>query len=218
MPGLFRLSGLYRERPNLALAGARLARRFFATRCGGCGRWGDSGICPECRTELSPVGDPSEVLFALGRYEGVLRSLIRRFKYGKRPDLALDLGALLAGLPFPPGLLVPVPLAPERALERGYNQAELLARMVARIHGYPLWTGLERTLDTQPQHSLGKGARWSNLAGAFSAAPLHGERILLVDDIFTTGATAASAQEALRAAGAGEVSVVVLARTPLTRF
>lgn len=214
MSGVF---PLYQLRPDWALAGARLARLFFATRCGGCGRWGDSGICPTCRAELPP-GKAFEGLFALGRYEGVLRALIRCFKYGKRPDLALDLGALLASIPFPPGLLVPIPLSPERASARGYNQAELLARMVARTHGFPLWTGLVRTQDTHPQHSLGKGARWSNLAGVFSSAPLRGERVVLVDDIYTTGATAASAREALQAAGAGEIAVLVLARTPLTRF
>lgn len=214
MSGLF---PLYQRRPDWALAGARLARLFFATRCGGCGRWGDSGICPACRAEMPPC-DPSEGLFALGRYEGMLRNLIRRFKYGKRPDLALDLGAMLASIPFPPGLLVPIPLSPERASVRGYNQAELLAHMVARTHGLPLWTGLERTQDTHPQHSLGKGARWSNLAGVFSAAPLRGERVVLVDDILTTGATVASAREALLAAGAGEVAALVLARTPRTSF
>ena len=151
--------------------------------------------------------------------------LVARFKFQDQPELAGLLAALLdaavrrAGLP-PPHWVLPVPLGPVRLAERGYNQAWELARRVARRQRLPaLATGLQRLRDDAHQVGLTRAARERNLRDALwvppeAAARLAGQRVALVDDVMTTGATAAAATRALLAAGAADVQVWVLARTP----
>jgi ComF family protein len=110
--------------------------------------------------------------------------------------------------------LVPVPLAPARERERGFNQAALVADELARALGRPVrrrW--LRRARPTRPQSDLSAAERWANVRNAFQAAPaVAGHHVLVVDDVLTTGATAAECARALRAAGARAVSVVTVAR------
>ena len=115
--------------------------------------------------------------------------------------------------------VVPVPLAPSRERQRGYNQARLLAAEVARRLDLPLDTGvLIRLRDTPPQTSLPRARRLQNVRGAFRALrKLSGARILLVDDVTTTGATIEAAARALRRRGAVWVGALALARTPEER-
>jgi ComF family protein len=112
------------------------------------------------------------------------------------------------------GLLVPVPLAAARARLRGYNQAERLAHALSCLTGLPFRTDLlERTRTTRTQTALAPEARRANVAGAFRAADLPiGFRLILVDDVFTTGATLLEAANALREAGAERVESVTFAR------
>jgi len=112
--------------------------------------------------------------------------------------------------------IVPVPLHPARLAERGFNQAELLAAPCASHWGLPLLTRtLVRARATRPQTELDGAARRDNVAGAFRVsrpADVAGRRLLLVDDVLTTGATVAAAARVLRQHGAREVGVLVLAR------
>jgi ComF family protein len=157
------------------------------------------------------------------RYVFPLDRLLTRFKYAG--DLAA--GRLLAellgdALDDDPrlgdrdGVLVPVPMAPDRLVERGYNQALELARPLAQRLGLPLATaGLARVRATPRQAGLSARARRRNLRGAFVAAPeMVGRRVVLVDDVMTTGATLRECARALRRAGAMEVGVVAVARAP----
>lgn len=153
--------------------------------------------------------------------------LVGEFKFQARPELASALAPLLAAavrraaLPLPDGVL-PMPLAPQRLAQRGYNQAWELARRVAvalRCPARPDW--LQRPLDTAPQAELGRAARQRNLRTAFMVDPQHrpglaGRRVVLVDDVMTTGATVREVAAALLRAGAAAVDVWVLARTPET--
>ena len=156
---------------------------------------------------------------ALWRYDagGAVQRVQRALKYGGQTDAAAPLGRLVgqavsSELGGPWDAVVPVPLARARRLERGYNQAEVLAAGVARELGVPLRAGaLVRTRATRSQARLDADARRANVDGAFAAPErLDGLRVLAVDDVLTTGATLAAATAALRAAGA-EVDAAVLA-------
>lgn len=167
---------------------------------------------------------------AVGKYGGPLRDAVHLLKYARRDDLARPLAALmgdlLARLERQRGgawkrsrLLVPVPLHPARERRRGYNQAQLLAVRLSRRFGIPLAPrrALRRCGRTAPQTGRGVERRRENMRGAFRAGwqkGLRGKRVLLVDDVITTGATLEACAAALRAAGCGEVTGVVLARTP----
>ena len=121
-------------------------------------------------------------------------------------EMAARLGTVIRQ--WRPDFIVPIPLHPRKERQRGYNQAELLARELGRLTGIPLETRiLCRTRCTIPQKQLGHQERRQNLAGAFRARArlTKGVRILLVDDIYTTGNTVSGAAKALKAAGAEKV-------------
>lgn len=191
---------------------------LFPVRCVGCGRSG-AYICEACLAEAKrpPPGPPPEsgplanVLTPFA-YEGVVRTAVQHLKYrGLRslvPEMARPMAWELAVTVPPPFTLVPVPLHPARRRERGFNQAELLARELARLLDAPLSTGaLRRAVDTPSQVSMrGVDERLRNIHGAFAAAhPLDGETVVLVDDVTTTGATLSEAAHALLSAGAARV-------------
>jgi ComF family protein len=118
-------------------------------------------------------------------------------------------------------LVVAMPMHWRKRWERGFNQAELLARPIARFYGVKLSRGLRRSRYTKPQASLGQQERLANLENSFSIrnpAALAGKRVLLIDDVFTTGATLRAATAALKGAGVSCVSVLALARTEQRRF
>jgi ComF family protein len=141
---------------------------------------------------------------------------VHTFKYRGQRRLAPLLGGLmvehLRQRPLRTDLVVPVPLATRRRKERGYNQAELLAEHVAAAMDGQLRTDVLRRQERPPQQGLSAHERLANLSGALSA---HGDiagRVILVDDVATTGATLAACAEALLAAGAQDVRALVFAR------
>jgi ComF family protein len=152
-------------------------------------------------------------------YEGQLREALHALKFSGRRALAAPLGELaaeqcLAWLPAGIDALIPVPLAPERERERGFNQAALLARRIGRrlaVPTQPRW--LARIRPTRPQSELAAAERRANVRGAFRASRrVAGRHVLVVDDILTTGATLDSCARALREAGARRVGVLTVAR------
>lgn len=157
---------------------------------------------------------------AAGIYDGTLREAIHALKFAGRQALAGPLGDILTGAALAvdefrgADVIVPVPLHPRRLRERGFNQAELLARPVAAVLARPVERGLlARTRPTVPQSALPADNRQANVRDAFEAVgSTNGARILLVDDVMSTGFTAAECARALRRAGASEVLVLTLAR------
>jgi len=154
-------------------------------------------------------------------YGGGPAVALRRLKYESRPDLAEPMAhllrAALQGLDSRGALVVPVPLHPRRLVQRKYNQAALLATVVARETALPFRCDvLHRVRETVPQVGLSHAERWANLAGAFTANPralTQVRRVWLVDDVSTTGATLEAGRLALLAAGARSVVTVSVART-----
>lgn len=216
---------------------------LYPPRCAACRELlassADEPFCPTCREAIDPVPpgcarcglpgpDPvcgaclaAPPAFASCRagalFGGPLADAVHALKYGDRPALARPLGAwLAAGAAWPEGAaVVAVPLGRKRRLARGYDQAQLLARAVARARRAPfLPAALRRSRETVPQVGRSREERLRNVRGAFAAERrlVEGRALVLVDDVVTTGATAGACSEALLAAGAREVHVYALAR------
>jgi ComF family protein len=176
------------------------------------------GRCALCRSGLRGF----DAAYCFGAYEGVLRELIHLYKYGAVKTLARPLGDLLArALPRDERFdgITPVPLHWLKFWSRGFNQSALLAQVLARRSGIPLLPALRRTRFTAAQASLSNSSRRRNVAAAFRvrrlggfARKLEGRRILLIDDVMTTGATAAACANALKRAGAARVALLTIAR------
>lgn len=159
-----------------------------------------------------------DAAYCYGGYEGTLRELIHLFKYGKIATLASPLGSRLA-LALPKeqrfDCIVPMPMHWLRRWQRGFNQADLLARELSRRSAVPVVQAVKRVKATPPQAGLSNAKRRTNLSGAFAVKRkelLQGRRVLLVDDVMTTGATAAACATVVKKAGASHVSVITLAR------
>lgn len=152
------------------------------------------------------------------RYAPPLQEAIHLFKYRGKVALTQALGDLMqaAGPPPPVDLLIPVPLHPSRLREREFNQALLLADRLGAAWQLPVSChNLRRTKLTASQTELSRAARLKNLRRAFALrrpAEVAGRRVLLIDDVFTTGATVNECAKTLRRAGAAEVHVFTLAR------
>ena len=154
--------------------------------------------------------------FCYGAYEGKLRQLIHLFKYRGMRGLARPLGELMArAVPRDRQFdaVSAVPLHWRRRFARGFNQSELLGRVLARRRGIPMLRLLRRGTATRAQAGLSNAQRRENVVGAFVARRrVAGMRILLIDDVMTTGATLGACARALKKAGARSVSVLTLAR------
>ena len=192
-----------------------------APRCARCGLRTGLAVerCGECLSDPPPFQATCCAVDYAFPWDGVIAS----FKFRGQVELADALaGLMLRQAPASPAAatLLPMPLAPRRLAERGYNQAWELARRLGRARGQAARADvLERVIDTPAQAELGRAGRQQNLRAAFMVAPAHrawlqGREVCLVDDVMTTGASAREAAGCLLRAGAARVDVWVLARTP----
>ena len=190
-------------------------------RCPGCDERSECGavFCPSCTALIEPASESGAVF----EYGGPVADAIQRFKYDARSELGALLGSAMAEEASRwagrVDAVVPVPLHWRRRRARGYDQAALLAKPIARSLGVPaLLRGLRRVRNTPSQVDLPHAERQRNIAGAFAPSGLHAlGRVLLVDDVRTTGATLGAASEALKAGGASEVHTFVLAARVLVQ-
>jgi len=173
------------------------------------------GRCALCRAGLRGF----DAAYCFGAYEGTLRELIHLYKYGRVQTLSRPLAALLgAALPLDQRFdaVTPVPLHWRKQWQRGFNQSELLARAVARRRGIPMAPALRRVRFTQAQAGLSNTERRKNVGSAFrlrrAGLALAGRRVLLIDDVMTTGSTAAACARVLKQAGVAQVVLLTLAR------
>ncbi len=178
---------------------------------------GTARTCGECAGRQLPY----RRLLAAFHYGGPMADAIVRFKHGNHPEFGRRLGKMMVSVlvdELPEAdVLVPVPLHPARAFLRGYNQAELLAQELGRSMATPVVRGLVRVANTGSQRDRSRQERLAALSGAFRVPKpktIAGLRVVLVDDVVTTGATSVECAKTLRQAGVREVCVVSLARVP----
>ncbi len=216
-------------------------RGLFVESCPACAGPSNGGFCGVCAGELAPVTDPCarcglarpvrrcpraqaqwhvDAIVAPLSYTAPLDHYVHALKYGGERSLgrafALLMLPALAALRGDIDALVAVPLHRGRLLERGYNQAQEIARTLGRELGLPaLARGIVRRAATPTQTGQTASQRQANVAGAFRVArDLTGRRIAIVDDVVTTGATINALATTLRAAGAERCIAVAVARTP----
>ncbi len=202
---------------SICAASVRAPEMPVCFRCGvslaGVDRASGTTLCSTCRTSVQPPA--LDALRVAALYEGAIRQVLLALKFHRQRRAAQPLGRLLVACAteagWGPDLIVPVPLSPMRLAERGYNQAELLARFCGRRLGVPVRLDLvRRTRNTTPQTHLSREERHQNVAGAFAMVDerarraIAGGRVLLIDDVTTTGSTLEAAARALRS-GAPEV-------------
>lgn len=209
---------------SLAQTFAPLVDLVYPPRCPCCGEAiaAQTGLCTDCWHLLEvPRAGPGDEVVAASVYNDTSRNLVLAFKYGRRLALAPMMARLIAlrlGALEDEWTLVPVPLHRWRLWQRGFNQSALLAREIARLTGAPvLLDGLIRRKSTRKLAGLGAEARRMELAGAIAVNRGHGRRIagariLLVDDVLTSGATSEACAVALREAGAAQVRLACFAR------
>ncbi len=206
---------------------------LFPARCPFCGRVGagKDGPCPGCETAAFWL--PAEKQIFTGTYyvrcvcacwyQDELRQSIRQFKFRGHPEYAGAYGRELAKrvrlfLPGAFDCITWMPVSAQRLKERGYDQARLLAEALAEELNKPALPLLEKRRDNPPQSSLDSaGARRRNVVGAYAVpdpAAVSGRRVLLVDDILTTGATMEEGARVLREAGASQVAAAAFCKTP----
>lgn len=190
-------------------------QRLSGRLCAWCGRpVKESPICAVCEQRPPPLRVRS-----FARYKPPLVSAILMLKYQPNRQLARRmagwLGELVGGAGWQPEVIVPVPLGPDRLRRRGYNQAGLIARELAGLLHLPESSEmLARSRETRTQVGLPPEGRWRNVLGAFQADPAmaKGKNILLVDDLYTTGATLSACAKALYQGGGAQVLGVTVGR------
>lgn len=201
--------------PPVCVGCRRYVGRWICGRCWPHVAWVEEQPCYRCGSRLSGwecanCHVPSSGLhsiIAVTEFDGTAREAVHALKYENRHAIAGLLGRLMAqtGRGLEAGVVVPVPLHKSRRRERGYDQATLLAKVVAQSLDLPLAAqALRRTRPTKQQATLDRDDRFANVLAAFEATNgMNGERVLLIDDVATTGATMEAASTALQAAGAG---------------
>lgn len=210
---------------HLCAACINAAPPIISPLCSCCGKpfatmEGADHLCGGCLTDPPPFAAARAALV----HSGTTRELIHRFKYSHkvmlRRPLGLMAGPLLDGFvsSFSADIVVPVPLHTKRLRQRGFNQAILLGEIFAQRWKLPLLrNNLRRIRWTEPQVNLTAAARAENVRGAFAladAAAVAGKRVLLIDDVYTTGSTVKECARTLDKGGAAAVAVLTVARAP----
>ena len=207
--------GCGREGRVLCLSCIAKLPRISPPLCHLCGLPSQGLKCPDCSRQ-KPAFDGLRSPFC---FDKLVREVIHQFKYHNirclAEPLAIELVKYMQQNPLPSELVVPVPLHPYRLRKRGYNQSELVARYMGRMLGLKVDTkSLRRIVNTKSQAMLEKALlRHKNMKDAFvSSSPVQGKKILLVDDVSTSGSTLNSCASALKKAGAASVWGLTIAR------
>ncbi|MFC1477891.1 ComF family protein [Candidatus Margulisiibacteriota bacterium] len=198
---------------------------LFPLRCCHCREFSDVPICEKCREQIAYINEKQQLsgmpVHCIAAYEGVIKKAIWQLKFNKKIELQDLLQSIVSGnVPAEYknyDYLVPVPLSYKRLKERGFNQAELLVSEVSSKSGKPVYNDLvTRNKNTKALFSLTETERQQEIDGAFAikdSGSVKDKRILLFDDIITTGTTVTEIGNMLKQAGAREVYILGLAKT-----
>lgn len=231
------LSAVYPEKVTCDLCGAELTcdtRYSLCAECTAAMPFVRGHACLVCGAPVSDEADyclrcqARESVFVRNVsplvYEGKAREAVYALKFGGKKFIAKTLGAMMSDAFLSAGeegeIIVPVPMSAAEKKKRGFNQSELLAEEIGRRLGIPVLPALIKVRDTRPQKELGGKERAENLKGCFAVAYgdyVAGRKILLVDDVFTTGATANECARTLLKGKARRVSVLTAAVTPVPK-
>lgn len=219
--------------PKCAICGTGTERDGFCDQCLAQVSFISSPMCPQCGlpypveegvdhlcSECIKGGQHFSIARSVGIYKDNILELVHRFKYGGKLSAGRLLGSLMADRAADYfaisgyDVIIPVPLHRQRLRQRGFNQSLLLAREIAGKFDMPVdFESLKRTRDTGPQASLGGSERRGNVRNAFEALdPVRGKKVLLIDDVLTTGSTVRECARALIDKGAMDVAVYTAAR------
>ena len=182
------------------------------------GSGGVNHLCEDCILSKPPFS----MARAMGKYEETLLEIIHLFKYHGKVSVGEALGRIMAKTRYDSlaietySLIIPVPLHPKKLRERGFNQSLVLAKQISKMFSISLdFITLRRVLHTESQVNLSRQERVANVRRAFAVTDrngIEGKKILLIDDVYTTGSTAKECSEILMKNGAEEVAVLTLAR------
>lgn len=196
--------------------------------CSVCGKMLDGNnkhsLCLNCESQLKKVdnsiSDKDKYSFdeinSVCRYEGLAREMVHRLKYNDRREIAISMASLISEITGYKDFdfVAAVPSYKKKKSKRGYNQAELIARELSDILGIPFIDKIERIRDTKPQVLFDSASRWYNVKDAFKCTSrFDGKRVILVDDVITTGATVHFCAKELKDSGASYVMAASFAKS-----
>lgn len=198
---------------------------LFPQKCGMCSKIGEGYICNDCYNELEKYefkknyGDEK---FHLLQYEGIVRDKIIEYKFNDKSYLYKLFYEILIknkkACDFLTGydIIIPVPIHRKRKISRGYNQSELIAKKLSYKFKIPIYTDvLKKQINTLPQSSLGKNDRIENVQNVYKVEKVQkiiNKKVIIMDDIYTTGATANECKKILQSAGASKVGIITIAK------
>lgn len=199
-----------------------LLNLIFPPRCEVCKQDSKEALCAKCFGQIKFM-KPHLGIHCVSVYDGVIKDALHRFKFKQRKSLAEPLGILMVkylseitALEIKEiDVIIPVPLHSSRQRQRGFNQVQLLAEVISKYFNLPVLPALERIKNTKPQFDLPRRERFINVSEAFKVSDskaVYNRRILLIDDIYTTGSTISECSKTLKIAGAKKVEVLSLSR------
>ncbi len=176
------------------------------------------GICPLCKSKIKRIENQDNIL-AYGYYGGVLKELILAFKYDKNFTAAKVISELLLNLVYEKKIecdvICYVPMSKSSIKKRGFNQCEIIAKYLSRSLNVPVSNSLIKIKDTKEQKSLSKEERYKNIKDAFKIREnnILNKRILLIDDVVTTGATLLECKKILENCNIEEITILTIAKS-----